>query len=152
MTLHVQALYLAFRIYCFIFRPVRTGVRVMMIQDGKVLLVRQTYMPGWFLPGGGVKRGETLDQAARREAREETGAELGGIQLMGAYTNLTEWKTDHNIVFLCSDYKVTGQPDREIAEVRSFPLSELPQGIWPGHRRRLEEARAGLAHPQFGEW
>ncbi len=148
----IRLLYFAYRVYCFIFCPVRTGVRVMMIMDGKVLLVRQTYMPGWWMPGGGLKRGETLEQAARREAHEETGAELGNLQLMGGYTNFTEWKTDHNIVFICTDYKITGKPDHEIAEVRAFPLNELPEGLCPGHHRRLEEVRAGVTHPQFGEW
>ncbi len=79
-----KLLYFAFRIYCFFVRPIRTGVRVMMIQENKVTLIRQTYMTGWFMPGGGLKRGETLEQAARREAYEETGAELGEITLMGA--------------------------------------------------------------------
>jgi ADP-ribose pyrophosphatase YjhB (NUDIX family) len=152
LRIFTRLLYLAYRVFCFIFRPVRTGVRVMMIQDGRVLLVRQSYVSGWFMPGGGVKRGETLDQAARREAREETGAELETLQLMGGYTNLTEWKTDHNIVFICTDYRITGKPDREIAEARDFPLDELPEGLWPGHRRRLEEFRSGAAIPQFGEW
>src|SRR3989304_879409 len=96
----MRLLYLGFRIYSFIFRPIRMGVRVMMIQDGNVWLVRPTYLRGWVMPGGGLKRGETLEEAARREAREETGAELGKITLMGAYSNLTEWNTDHNIVFI----------------------------------------------------
>ena len=148
----MRLLYLGFRIYSFIFRPIRMGVRVMMIQDGNVWLVRQTYLRGWFMPGGGLKRGETLEEAARREAREETGAELGKITLMGAYSNFTEWKTDHNIVFVCEDFKIRGRPDGEIAEARAFPLNELPEGLWPGHRRRLEEYQAGIANPQFGEW
>ncbi|MBI3162365.1 MAG: NUDIX domain-containing protein [Chloroflexi bacterium] len=148
----IRLLYFCFRIYCFIFRPVRMGVRVLMIQDGKVWLVRQTYMPGWFMPGGGVKRNETLEQAVRREAREETGAELGAITLMGAYTNFTEWKTDHNAVFLCADFQMKGKPDAEIAELRAFPLSELPDDLWPGHHRRLQEYQAGVTNPQFGEW
>jgi len=148
----IRLLYYAYRIYCFIFRPVRTGVRVMMIQNGKVMLVRQTYMPGWFMPGGGLKRNETLEHAARRESYEETGAELGDIKLMGVYTSFTEWKTDHNIVFLCEDFEITGKSDKEIAEAYAFPLNELPKGLWPGHRRRLEEYQAGMANPQFGEW
>jgi len=123
-----------------------------MIQDSKVILVRQTYMPGWFMPGGGLKRGETLEQAARREAFEETGAELGEISLMGAYTNFKDWKTDHNIVFICHDFKITGKPDKEIAEFGTFALNQLPQGLWPGHIRRLEEYQTGRANPQFGEW
>ncbi len=148
----IRLLYLAFRIYCFFFRPIRMGVRVMMIQGGKVWLVRQTYMRGWFMPGGGLKRGETLEEAARREAREETGAELGKITLMGAYTNFKEWKTDHNIVFICTEFQIKSKPDGEIAELRAFPLNELPDGLWPGHRRRLQEYQAGILQPQFGEW
>jgi 8-oxo-dGTP pyrophosphatase MutT (NUDIX family) len=147
-----KLLYFAFRIYCFFVRPVRVGVRVMMIQDNKVTLIRQTYMPGWFMPGGGIKRGETLEQAARREAYEETGAELGEMALMGAYTSFKDWKTDHNLVFVCEDFKVTGKPDKEIAELNSFPLDQLPQGLWPGHIRRLEEYKRGNTNPQFGEW
>jgi len=148
----IRFLYFGFRVYCFIFRPIRMGVRVMMIQDSKVWLVRQTYMPGWFMPGGGLKRGETLEEATRREAREETGADLGEIALMGAYTNFAEWKTDHNIVFICTEFQIKSKPDGEIAELRAFPLNELPDGLWPGHRRRLQEYQAGIRVPQFGKW
>lgn len=150
--MHIKLLYLAYRIYCFLFRPVRMGVRVMMIQENKVTLIRQTYMPGWFMPGGGLKRGETLEQAARREAYEETGAELGEITFMGAYTSFRDWKTDHNLVFVCHDFKITGKPDGEIAEVKNFPVDQLPEGLWPGYQRRLEEYKLGKVNPQFGEW
>jgi 8-oxo-dGTP pyrophosphatase MutT (NUDIX family) len=150
--MYIRLLFIGYRVYCFIFRPVRTGVRVLMIEEGRVWLVRQTYMPGWFMPGGGLKRWETLEQAARREAYEETGAELGTIKLMGTYTSFTDWKTDHNIVFICDDFKITGMPDHEIAEARAFPLNELPEALWPGHRRRLDEYQSGEAAPQFGEW
>ena len=148
----MRLLYLGFRIYCFIFRPKTLGVRVMLIQNGGVLLVRQTYLPGWYLPGGGVDRGETLDEAARREAREEVGAELGALQLVGAYTSFGGFKSDHNVLFLCTDFTISGQPDREIAEVRFFSLDALPENIWLGHRLRLEEYHAGMTSPQYGEW
>jgi ADP-ribose pyrophosphatase YjhB (NUDIX family) len=148
----IRLTYLAFKVYLFLFRPVCMGVRIMMIRDNKVLLVRQTYAPGWFMPGGGLKRGETLERAARREAREETGAELGRIKFMGVYTNLKEWKTDHNVVFVSNDFTLDGKHDREIAEARFFALDELPENLWPGHRRRLEEYRSGIEHPEFGEW
>ena len=148
----IRFLYFGFRIYCFLFRPIRMGVRVMMIKDGKVWLVRQTYVPGWFMPGGGLKKNETLEEAARREAREETGAELGTVTLMGAYSNFTEWKNDHNILFLCTDFEFKGKPDNESAELRAFPLGDLPAELWPGHRRRVEEYRTGANNPQFGVW
>ena len=148
----LRLVYLAYQVYCFFFRPLTLGVRIMMIQDGKVLLVRQTYLDGWFMPGGGVKRGETLDQAARREAHEEVGAQLNEISLLGAYSHFLEWKSDHNILFLSNDFTLNGRHDREIAEARFFPLDNLPEKLYPSHRRRLEEYQAGMKLEQFGEW
>lgn len=148
----IHLLYIGFRIYCFLFRPIRMGVRTMMIQDDKVWLVRHTYIPGWFMPGGGLKRGETLEQAARRETYEETGAQLNKVTLLGAYTSFVDWKTDHGIVFLCKDFTITGQPDDEIAEVQAFSLNKLPDDLWPSHRLRLLEIAAGISQPLFGEW
>jgi 8-oxo-dGTP pyrophosphatase MutT (NUDIX family) len=134
----MRLLYIGFRIYCFIFRPWRLGVRIMLIQDGQVLLVRQTYIPGWFMPGGGVKRGETLEQAARREVREEVGGEMANLCLLGSYTHFGEQKSDHNALFLCTDFTFSGKQDREIAESRFFQLDALPEGLLPGHRRRFD--------------
>ena len=148
----MRLVYLAYRIYCFFFRPLTLGVRVMMIQNDQVLLVRHTYMNGWFMPGGGVKRGETLDHAARREAHEETGAMLNDLRLAGAYTNFKEWKSDHNILFLSTDFTISGKHDLEIAEIRFFSLDALPTGLLPGHRRRLEQYRDGKQLDPFGEW
>jgi 8-oxo-dGTP pyrophosphatase MutT (NUDIX family) len=144
--------YLAYQVYCFFFRPLTLGVRIMLIQDGNVLLVRHTYLDGWFMPGGGVKRKETLDQAARREAHEEVGAQLNEIRLLGAYTHFLERKSDHNILFLSNDFTLNGTHDHEIAEARFFPLDHLPEKLYPSHRRRLEEYRAGVIPEQFGEW
>lgn len=148
----LRVAYLLFRLYTFVFRPVRLGVRILIVQDSQVLLIRQSYVTGWFMPGGGVKRGETLEQAARREALEEVGAQLGQLELMGTYTNFSEWKTDHNVVFLAREAKLTRQGDGEVAEARFFALDGLPQGLWPGHRHRIEEFARGEAHPAFGEW
>jgi len=144
--------YFGIKIYWFFFRPLTLGVRVMLLQGGQVLLVRHTYIGGWYMPGGGVKRGETLDQAARREAREEAGAELNNISLMGAFSNFIELKSDHNILFFSDDFTLSGRHDFEIAEARFFPLDDLPQDLWPGHRRLLGEYRAGAKIRQFGEW
>ena len=148
----LRLVYLAHKLYCFFVRPLTLGVRVMMIRDRKVLLVRHTYINGWYMPGGGVKRNETLDQAARREAREEVGAELVEFSFVGAYTNFTEWKSDHNILFLSTVFTLDGKDDREIAEARFFPLDELPADLWAGHRHLLDEYRSGQVHKMFGEW
>ncbi len=144
--------YRLYQVFIFLVRPVTLGTRIMMVRNGEVLLVRHVYIDGWYLPGGAVDRGETLDAAARREACEETGAELHNLRLVGAYTNFREWKSDHNILFLSTDFTLSGKPDHEIAELRLFPMKELPPDTWPGHRRRIEEYLAGTTSPQFGEW
>ncbi len=145
--------YFLYGIWRFFVRPVVVGVRVMMIRNREVLLVRHTYVPGWYMPGGGLNRGETLEQGARREAFEEVGAELHNLSLVGTYSNFTEWRSDHNVVFLSTDFSLSGERDRrEIVEMRFFPLDGLPKDLWPGHRLRLEEYRRGQPSPQFGEW
>lgn len=154
----LRILYRLFQVYLFIVRPLTLGVRVMLIRDGKALLLRQTYMDGWFMPGGRIEKNETTEQAARREAREEVGAELHSLSLLGVYSNFKEWKSDHNVLFLCEDFELSGKHDQEIAELRFFPLEALPSDVWPGHRRRLLEYRQLQLHHQesafvrFGEW
>lgn len=150
--MYYRLLYLGFKIYCFLFRPVRMGVRVLMAQGDEVWLVRHTYLDGWFLPGGGVERQETLEKAARREAREEIGAELEKISLLGVFTNFIQWKTDHTTVFLCKDFTITGKPDGEIAEARLFSLSNLPKDTFSSHRSLLDAYQKGENLPAFGEW
>lgn len=152
MKFFPRLLYLAYRAATFVTRPVSLGVRVILAQDGQVLLVRHTYVEGWSLPGGGMKRGETLEAAARREVREEAGAEMGTVNFVGTYSNFDHWKSDHNVVFLCTDFRITGKSDFEIAEQRLFPLNALPVDTFPGHRQRIEEVRDGKDSPKFGEW
>ncbi len=161
----LRILYQLYRLILFFTRPLTLGVRVILLRNSSVLLVRQTYMDGWFLPGGGLKKHETFEQAARREAHEEVGAEIRQLSLLGAYSNFSEWKSDHNIVFFSRQFRLDGSHDREISDLRFFPLASLPGDLWPGHRRRLEELRRLLRHSKsadaglkaagitrFGEW
>lgn len=59
-------------------RPV-VGVGAVVIRDGKILLVKRGVAPSkglWAIPGGAIELGETLQQAAEREIREETGVAI----------------------------------------------------------------------------
>lgn len=135
----LRLLYLAHRLYLLLFRPILFGVRVLLAQEGRVLLVRHTYRSGWHLPGGGLKRGESVETAARREVREETGVEMGELRLRGIFHNFDDYASGHNVLFVCEDFTVIGHPDREIAEARFFSREELPADMFPSHRRQIEE-------------
>jgi len=116
---------------------VTLGVRILLVRDGKVVLVKHSYQDAWFLPGGGVKRGETLEQAIRREAAEECGAVLHQVDFIGTYTNFVEYKSDHVSLFLSKDFTLHEKRDHEIEMVSTFPFEELPANTSPGSRRKI---------------
>ncbi len=132
-------------------QPLTVGVRVLLIDAATVVLVRHRYSDAWYLPGGGVKRHETLEQAIRREAREEVGARLEELHLFGVYSNFVEHKSDHVIVFACSAFKYIEQNCWEIECVQAFGLDELPASTSPGTRRRIAEYRQGY-NSRYGIW
>lgn len=136
-----------------IFHPITLGARVMLIRDGQVLLVEHTYQRGmWYLPGGGVDKGETLEGAAMREALEEAGATVRDLVLLGMYSSFGQHKSDHLAIFVSRDFDcVLPPPDDEIARREWFPLDALPAGLSPGTTRRFEDLAAG-GPPKAGVW
>ncbi len=135
--------YHANRVRCFLLRPLSLSVKLILIQDEKIVLVQHSYQPGWHIPGGGVKRGETLEQAVRREAREELGATLRRVRLQGLYTHFGEHKSDHLVLFVCEDFSLTGKRDAEIERLEFFPVRSLPKGLSKSSGRRVEEYLRG---------
>ena len=131
--------YLAMRLQWWLLRPITLGVRLILLQDDRVLLVRHTYTPGWNFPGGSLKRQETPVAAATREALEEAGAELlEPPELVGIFTSFDGGKSDHVTVFVARRFAMIQPTDRyEIAEMRFFPLDKLPEGLATGARRIL---------------
>ncbi len=61
------------------------GVTVAVIDEDRILLTKREDFEVWCLPGGGVDPGESVAQAAIREAREETGLEVQLTRLVGIY-------------------------------------------------------------------
>jgi ADP-ribose pyrophosphatase YjhB (NUDIX family) len=129
-------------------RGMTLGTRTAVLsEDGAVLLVRHTYTPGWFLPGGGVERGETLAEASLRELREEAcvSAEEEPA-LHGVFLNDREFPGDHVACFIVRRFRVMPfRPSLEVAEARFFPLVELPRGTSPGTGRRIAEITGAAA-------
>lgn len=133
----------AFHVYFRFARPMTLGVRAAVFDaEGRVLLVRHGYVPGWHLPGGGVEAGETLLDALAKELREETMVvALGAPVLHGVFYNNRYSRRDHVAVFVVRDFRSLGErrPDYEIREARFFSLDELPQDVTQSTRARLRE-------------
>lgn len=118
------------------------GVRGVVVDgEGRVLLVRHTYLVGWWLPGGGVDKGETTQDAVVRELREEGGViARSAPRLVSIHSNERFFPGDHVLVFRVDAFDLTERTSHgEIAEVGWFPPSALPPDVNRGSRARLAE-------------
>lgn len=133
------------------------GVNVAIIRDEQVLLTQRSDLPVWCLPGGAVDDGESLAQAAIREAREETGLDVELVRLVGVYSR-PNWRRggDHSVLFAARPVGGELQPvTRETLNACYFGLNELPDTLlWHHHQRILDACSqvVGMARLQDMVW
>jgi 8-oxo-dGTP pyrophosphatase MutT (NUDIX family) len=144
----------ALQAYWRMSRSLTIGAQGLVLDcEGRVLLVRHTYRPGWHFPGGGVERNETTLEALTRELAEEAGVVIDEPpQLFAIYSNFVFFPSDHITLYVIRSWHQpeVPQPNREIAEVGLFALDALPEGTIGPVRRRLAEVVGGQAPAQ--EW
>lgn len=129
------------------------GVRVIVVRNKKIVLVRHWYAPGvWTLPGGGVEPYESVEAAAIREVQEEAGYTIKTIDgELGTYEGINSH--DSVRVLIASDYEggLKVVPDREIMQRGIFDLDKLPETTSPANRRRIEAYIQGV-RGERGTW
>jgi len=106
------------------------GVGVVLVEDGRILLIQRGREPGrglWAVPGGKVRHGEPMKDAARREMREETGleVEVGEVVWVGEFI-----EDGHHLVLIDFSGTRTGgelRPGDDADDARWVALSEVAE-------------------------
>jgi 8-oxo-dGTP pyrophosphatase MutT (NUDIX family) len=136
--------YRMMRVYWKVLRPQVHGALVAIWHNGEILLVKNSYVRYWSLPGGYVHRGETGRDAAIRELLEETGLRAAPSDLKPALDHQHDWegKREHVEIF---DLELTDRPwvevdNREVVEAEFFtPENALKLELFEPIRRVIEQ-------------
>ena len=128
-------------------RGMTLGVRAACFdREGRIFLVRHTYVPGWYLPGGGVERHETVLQALEKELREEGNLVMTAKpSLFHVYYNRRVSKRDHVLLYRVEvEQTAPRKADREIAESGFFDLEALPADTTTATLNRVRELKGDM--------
>ncbi|TNF22742.1 MAG: NUDIX hydrolase [Deltaproteobacteria bacterium] len=123
--------------------PVPTVDLLIETRPGTLVLVKRRNPPlGWALPGGFVDYGETLEAAAVREAKEETGLDVTLVRQLHTYSDPARDPRQHTLstVFVA---RATGEPEGgdDAAEARVFAVDALPTPMAFDHAAIIEDWR-----------
>ena len=128
-------------------RGMTLGVRALVVDgEGRVFLVKHSYVSGWHLPGGGVEANETLADALGRELLEEGCIELTAAPtLHGMFFNNRASRRDHVALFVVREFRQVGTPvpNHEIVAHGFFATDELPADTTAATRARIAEVLDG---------
>ena len=148
------ALRRVFHLYWRLTRGMTLGVRAVVLDaEGRVFLVKHSYVSGWHLPGGGVEVGETLREALQRELMEEGRIEISGEPaLHGLFLNSHVSPRDHVAVYLVRRFTQDRlpEPNGEIIACGFFETRALPEETTLGTRLRISEVIENK--PQMPTW
>lgn len=134
-------------------RPI-VGIGVVLLRPNSVLLVRRGREPAlgqWSLPGGAQKLGETAEQAARRELREEAGLEAGPMALVANVDSIHHDETGrvrfHYTILDFAAPWLRGEPvpGGDVSDAVFAPLDDLARfSLWDEAHRVIGLARGML--------
>jgi len=121
--------------------PAPTVDVIIELPGGDIVLIERRYQPpGWALPGGFVELGETAEEAAVREAREETGLEVTLTELFNVYSDPARDPRRHTLSAVYIG-RAAGELEAgdDAAAARAFPESGLPTPLAFDHARILAD-------------
>ncbi len=111
----------------------KVGIGVIVIKEGKVLVGKRQEEYGrgsWSFPGGKLEFGETFEECARRETREEAGLEVGDIYFVSAINDFMSDNSKHYVTLYMRANYLSGEPhpvDGEFEEWRWVDWDSIPE-------------------------
>ncbi len=110
----------------------KVTVDVLLEEGGKILLVKRAFPPfkgRWALPGGYIEYGERAEEAAAREAKEETGLDVELEGIVGVYSDPKRDPRGHQISIAYRAKKSRGmlKGSRETKEAKMWNIAKLPK-------------------------
>lgn len=121
------------------------SVGMLVVRDGKCLFIKRGKAPGkgeWAPPSGFVEIEETLEEAAERELREETGLEGRAVELIGAYCEPNDvYGYVITIVYLCEVDSGEPVPGDDAVDARFISIDEAPRMFFPCFEKALRRYR-----------
>ena len=141
-----------FHLYWRFSRGLTLGVRGMAIDpEGRIFLIKHSYVPGWHLPGGGVEPGESMLEALRREMMEEGHIDIGPAPaFFSMYFNPRDSNRDHVALYVIRNFTQPSlpEPNAEIVAHGFFARDQLPDDTTPATRARIAEVLDGTVRPE----
>jgi len=131
-------------------KPVVT-VDCAVLKDNKILLIKRNTTPFkgfWCLPGGLMETGETIEQTAVRELKEETGITAKILGMLGIYSGPARDPrgTSLTVVFVMEPVKSGGKTDNEVSEMTFFSHNKLPAKMGFDHMKIVKDVFKALNH------
>jgi 8-oxo-dGTP pyrophosphatase MutT (NUDIX family) len=130
----------------FLRRPRTFGAHALAFTpEGKVILVKLRYAPGWRLPGGGRGEDEDPGDAVLRELREEIGMTAHGrVRLACELDEDSDFKRDLAALLVVEDVRYRPKWSWEIERICEAPIDHIPPGLSPRAARWLAALRDKL--------
>lgn len=112
--------------------------------EKKILIILRRDVPVWVIPGGMIEPDEKPEDAAVREAFEETGCRISICRKSGVYHPVNSL-TAVTHVFVCKKLEGVPQTGSETKDIGFFPIDALPKNFFHLHKELIEDA---INHPE----
>jgi 8-oxo-dGTP pyrophosphatase MutT (NUDIX family) len=138
-------------------RPILMVGAAVLVLDGenRLLMMKRSDIGRWGIPGGAMELGEVVENAARREALEETNLEIGEMSLFGVFSGPELYYKypggdevyNVSIVYMSHDWRGEIKLNAEHSEWQWFHASEIPEDISPPIKPIIEQFKFSFSKP-----